>query len=243
MKHHRTTILLLLSVLLFSQCSKPSCFKRAGELSSIERNIAPFHRIDLFDNISLVLTQDTVETLRVEANERLHANISSYVENGVLTLKNTTDCNWLRDPTERIIVYVSVNKLDHLYYSSSGSVTSTNTIVADTIKFYSDVGAGDVNISLKAKHTDAVVEYESADFTFRGKTDICNAYVNARGSINFEDFEIKTLNIGYASVRNTVVNVTDILNATIYHTGNLYYKGTPSINTSYFSSGRLYTAR
>lgn len=242
MKYNPITILLLLCVLLFNRCSKPSCLESSGPITSTMRDVSPFHQIDLYNNLNLVLTQDTLEVIRVEAGEHLQPNISTTIENGVLILKNTTDCNWLRSPSERITVYVSVKKLDGVNYRGSGNITSTNTIIADYIKFYSDKGAGNVNISLQAKRTDAAIEYENADFKFRGKSDICYAYVNARGSIDFEDFEVKTMYIGYASVRNTVIHVTGLLDATIYHKGSLYYKGSPVTTASYFSSGRLYTA-
>lgn len=242
MKSCRTTIWLLLGILLLGGCSKPTCLQNAGALTTVVRPAAPFHRIDLYNDINLVLTQDTTEAIRVETSDRLQPNISTTIENGVLTLKNTATCNWLRDPSERVTVYVSVKGLDYVYYGGSGEVTSTNTLVADYIEFYSDKGAGNVNVSLDAKRTNATIEYESADFVFHGKSDVCYTYVNARGSIDFKDFEVKTLNIGYASVRNTVVKVTDLLNATIYHTGNVFYKGNPVTTTHYYSSGRLYAA-
>lgn len=242
MRNYYTVILPLSLILLFNRCSKSSCFENSGPITSTVREVSPFHQIDLYDNLNLVLTQDTAESIRVEAGEHLQANISATIVNGVLSLKNTTDCNWLRSPSESITIYVSVKKLEAVNYRGSGNITSTNTIIADYIKFYSDKGAGHVNITLQAKRTDAAIEYESADFKFRGKSDICYAYVNARGSIDLEDFEVKTMYIGYASVRNTVLRVTDLLDATIYHTGHLYYKGSPVTATSYFSSGRLYPA-
>jgi hypothetical protein len=131
--------------------------------------------------------------------------------------------------------------LDYINYSGSGNITSSNTIIANTISFYSATGAGNIDISLEAKLVNATVEYESADFIFHGKADVCYCYANSRGTLGFKDFEVKHLIIGYAGNRDVTVNATEIIEATIYHAGNIYYKGSPSnISTTFYSSGRLY---
>ena len=238
MKSLCISVLLVLAV--FQSCKKPGCFETAGAVTVVERNVDPFHRIDLFDNINLVLTQDTTEWMKIEAGQNLQPNISAETSNGILTVKNTTTCNWLRNPNEKINVYLGIKKLDYINYSGSGNITSTNTIVADNITFYSEEGAGNIDINLDAKETSANIVYENADFTFRGKSDVCYAYTNARGSINFENFEVKHMNIGYASVRDATIHVTEVLESLVYHTGNLYYKGNPGyVSTHSYSSGKI----
>jgi hypothetical protein len=135
---------------------------------------------------------------------------------------------------------VGVKSLDHINYSGSGNISSANTIKADNISFYSATGAGNIDIWLETKEVTASVEYESADFIFHGKADVCYCYANARGSLGLNDFVVKTLYIGYAGVRDITVNATERIEAIIYHTGNIYYKGNPVTTTTYYSSGRLY---
>ncbi len=43
----------------------------------------------------------------------------------------------------------------------------------------------------------------------------------------------------YGGVRNATINVSESLDLIIYHTGNVYYKGTPQIKLQTHSSGRL----
>ena len=236
-------LVLFYLIIFFLQvsCKKPGCFEDAGPLITTERKTTSFHRIDLFDDVNLVLKQDTIESIKIMAAKNIEPNISVQNENGVLIIRNNTTCKWLRSPNKNSTVYLSIKALDHIEYSGSGNVSSANTINADKITFYSATGAGNIDISLAAKQVTANVEYESADFIFHGKADVCYGYAGSRGTLDLKDFEVKYLALGYAGVRDATVNVTEVLEATIYHTGNVFYKGNPpNITTTYYSSGRLY---
>jgi hypothetical protein len=227
-------------LLLFLSCKKTSCLENAGTKVISHRKTASFNKIDLFDNVNLIITQDSTEAIAVEAGANVLPNIITSVEKGVLTIKNSTSCNWLREPSETINVYVSVSNLNNLNYQGSGRVTSTNTIVTDTITIFSKEGAGIVNLSLNAKHTNTNIQQESPDIILNGKSISCHAYIDSRGSIDFKNFEVMFMDIGYTSVRDASINVSEGLNVIIYHTGNLFYKGNPHINTKFYSSGRLF---
>ena len=236
----KRSLLSALIIMLLVACKKPTCFEDAGPLVTVERQTASFHRINLFDDVDVILTQDTIESIKVKAPKFIEPNISVQNENGVLTIKNNTTCSWLRNPSEKVEVYIGIKNLDYFEYSGSGNVSSSNTIKANAINFYSATGAGNIDISLEAKQVTAWVEYESADFIFKGKADICYCYANSRGTLQFEDFDVRHLVINYAGNRNTTVSATERIEAVVYHTGNVYYKGNPSnITTVYYSSGRL----
>ena len=234
-------LLSTLIVLLLVACKKPACFEDAGSVVTIQRQTTSFHRINLFDDVDVILTQDTIESIKVKAPKFIEPNISIKNENGALTIRNNTTCRWLRNPSEKVEVYIAIKNLDYFEYSGSGNVRSSNTIKANKINFYSATGAGNIAISLEAKEVAAWVEYESADFIFRGKADVCYCYANSRGTLQFDDFEVKRLVIGYAGNRNATVVATESIEATLYHTGNVYYKGNPSnISTTFYSTGRLF---
>lgn len=239
MKNQHIFFCLLLAI-GSQQCNKSGCLESAGDIVVIDRSAAPFHQIDLFDNIDLVLTQDSIEWIKVETGKNLQPNITTVVDKGILTIKNKATCTWLRSPSEKVKVYVGVKNLDYLTYSASGNVSSTNTIVANKISFYTKVGAGNIDVTLDAKETHADIIYENSDFIFHGKSDVCYSYTNSRGSIDFKDFKVKHMIIGYAAARDATITVTETLESLLYHTGNLYYKGNPaSISTQSYSSGKI----
>lgn len=225
---------------LITGCKREHCFGEAGAAVSVTRAVIPFHEIDVYNNVDMVLTQDTVETITVVAPQHLEPNISTTIENGILTLKNESGCTWLRKASEKEIVYVHLKKLDKINYAGSGSITSTNTLIADNLTLYSKTGAGNIELSLNAAQTFSYIMDENADFILHGTSDACWSYTNARGTINLSDFAVKKMVIEYGGVRDATINVTDELNSIIYYKGNLMYKGSPVITKDeVHSSGRL----
>jgi hypothetical protein len=236
----KNTLFLLLACSLLTQCKKPGCFGNNGDTTTVKRTIAAFHQIDLFSKINLILTQSTDEALTVEAGTNVHPNLFVNVDNGILTIRNNGTCDWLQNPENQINVYVSFKTLDRINYNGSGSVITTNTIVAENFTIYSEEGAGNMELQLNAKNTTVHLQGENPDVILHGKSDNCRTFVHSRGTINYSDFEVKDLHIGYTSVRDAIINVTSHIYAIIYHTGNLYYKKDPlHIETTYYSSGRL----
>jgi hypothetical protein len=230
-------LLVLLSGL--TACHKPGCLESGGAVTTVERRAAPFHRIDLFDNIDLVLTQGSTEKIRVEAGTHLQPNITTEVTNGVLTIQNTTNCNWLRGPSEKITVYVSFKTLDLLNYNGSGQVRSTDTLRIPELEVSSETGGGNVELTVHTGLLRAFIDHESADFIIRGTADECHAYTNSRGTLDLSELQVRRYNIRYGAVKDTYVRVSERLEVEIYFTGNVYYRGDPQITTIYHDTGRL----
>lgn len=224
----------------FISCRKNGCLEEAGAFVTTARNAATIREIRLFDNVHLVLKQDTVEKISLAAGTNLHPFIETSFEKDVLTIRNNIQCGWLRDPAEAITVYVSVKNLEKLRYEGSGNVRTENTITAGNFTFYTELGAGDIDLALNARQTFSYIMDESTDLTLRGRSDAMWTYTNSRGSIDFSDFEVKKMVIEYGGVRDATIRVTEELNAIIYFKGNLFYKGNPLVtqNTQH-SSGNL----
>ena len=124
-------------------------------------------------------------------------------------------------------------------YNGSGNISSTNTLTAPVLFFYSYVGAGNIDVDLQADVAGAYIHQENADITLRGSANRFFTYTNARGSLNLKDLQVKNMVMEYGGVRNATINVTENLDLIIYHTGHVYYKGTPQIKLQTHSTGQL----
>ncbi|HEY1115636.1 MAG TPA: DUF2807 domain-containing protein [Chitinophagaceae bacterium] len=234
-----TLFLLLVSL---SACRKGGCLENAGNTTRVERKVAPFHQVDLYNDIDLVLTQDSVEQITVETGSNLQPNIVTEVQNGVLTIKNNATCAWLRNPAEKTTVYVTFKTLDKINYSGSGDVRSTDTLRLERLDILSDIGAGNVELTVDAGLVMAYIFNENADYILHGRADQCHTYTNARATIDFSDLTVRYYNMGYGAIKDTYINVTEQIDLEIYYKGNVYYKGEPKIKTTYHSTGRLIKA-
>lgn len=224
----------------FISCEKNGCLEETGALVKTMRSAGPIREIRLYDNIDLVLKQDTVEKILVVAGKSLEPFIETSFEKDVLTIRNNMQCKWLRNPSEAITVYVSVKNLEKLDYEGSGHVSSENTIMAENITFYSELGAGNIDLELKARQTFSYIMDENSDMRLRGTSDVLWTYTNSRGSIDFSEFEVKKMVIEYGGVRDATIHVTEELDAILYFHGNVYFKGNPVITQNrQHSTGKL----
>ncbi|HQW58476.1 MAG TPA: DUF2807 domain-containing protein, partial [Gammaproteobacteria bacterium] len=111
----RTKQLFLLFISLVQMaCNKesaPDFVQTTGELTQVERTTAEFNEIELNNSIDLVLTQDTVNRIIVEAGRNLIPDILTDVNNGKMVIKNSNKFNFLRSYKKKIRVLVHYKKL------------------------------------------------------------------------------------------------------------------------------------
>jgi hypothetical protein len=102
-------------VLLLTRCAKDEgiCTGSTGKVISQERTALPFHSVEVYDNINLVLTQETSLTgITVEAGENLIEGITTKIDSGKLVIRNVNSCNWLRSFEVPVNVYLKFTLLD-----------------------------------------------------------------------------------------------------------------------------------
>ncbi len=229
-----------LILMLFLSCSHDSCPLSAGTLSSEMRNLTAFNEIDLYGKINVILTQDTLQNVRVESGKNLIEGISTIVAAGVLTIQDNNGCKLLRTDNNIANIYISTGHLQNITYYGSGNVSSTDTIRAAFFTVDCYYGSGSINLKLVSDTADAIVRTENADITFSGYGGFAYAYCGEASSVNLIQFTTRSAYVVSKSVRDIDVNVTDSLLADILYKGNVYYKGNPSsIQTQISNTGQL----
>jgi len=232
----------LLFLAMLSACNKSgvNCVENTGTIIRQERQVTNFDSIDIRDYVNLILTQDSVKKVTVEAGENIISGITTKVVNGELRIRNTNTCNWLRSYSKPVNVYVSTYGLRKIYYIASGNVTSTNTIRGDTLSVVVEEGCGSINLALDIYQGFFVLQKGTADFNLHGHCGISSIY---SGDLGF--FQCKNLQTGYTFITNSgsndiYVNVAYELGVTINSIGNIYYTGNPAKVTAKINgTGRL----
>jgi hypothetical protein len=242
MKQTRYITLLFFGTIFFAGgCGKNGCLKKAGPVKTIVRQLNSFSGILLHDKIDVILTQDSVQQVKIEAGENLLPDVETTVINNVLTVRDNSTCKWVRDLDEKITVYISSPALHQIIYHGAGNIKSTNTLKADEFTIDSPEGLGLINLQLESRQTNVIIRMNAADIILKGKSDRTSVYCAVSGSVNLRDFVSDYVTIDHRSVRDCWVNVVTTLDARILYKGNLYYKGNPPwIDTVYNSSGRMF---
>jgi hypothetical protein len=220
-------------------CKKGNPFGNEGKMVKVLRPAASIGQVILNDNINLILTQDSIEKISVEAPEKIEPYITTEFVGQSLTIKNK-NAALLQNPNEIINVYVSVKNLGRLDYHGSGNISCTNTLQKDYFNIESTDGSGNVNLDLNTILTIALLDNDVADFNFRGASDSCYTYCSSIGTIDYRNFKVKRLAINSSSVRDAYVWATEALHGQLFFKGNIYYKGNPPVlNTQATHNGRF----
>ncbi len=123
-------ILPFLGLLLFAGCDTedaPDCFQTAGKMVETEVQVEAFDELIVYKGINLFIEQGAEHKVIVETGENLMNEISVTVEEGRLILKNSNDCNFVRDYNITNI-YVSVPNLTWLQNAGNTVIKSVGEL-------------------------------------------------------------------------------------------------------------------
>ena len=216
------------------------CFSNSGTVV-IQDRIVPANQsidsIDLADNVDLILTQDTVDRIRVEAGSNIISGITTEVDNCMLQIRNLNSCNWLRSYDKPLNVYVSVKNLKKIQYNAAGNITTANSLQGythivgkDTLfnKYFNVVitgGCGTMDLSLADSTGDFSISTGTADFNLHGKCGIATFYLNGLGLCYAIDLATRYCTVTSLGTNNCDVNVSVKLTVIIKNIGSVYYTG------------------
>ncbi len=225
-----------------SSCKKSGadCFTSTGNVIKQVRMVDDFDTIIARENVDIILTQDSVNSIVVEAGEKIIGGIKTVTDNRQLMIDNNNTCNWVRSYNKPLNVYVHVKNLRKIYYLSAGNITSTNVLTSGS--FMLDVwgGCGSIDLSLNVNQGYIYEHLGTADITVRGR-----AVYNSVVSGDFGFLQLKDLSTDYTYVSNTGTNdcyvkAIKFLDATIRSIGNIYYTGKPdTVHANITGAGQL----
>jgi hypothetical protein len=225
----------------FSGCSKSGgSLTNTGTIIQEERRLGNFDSINVQNYVNLLLTQDSVNKVVVEAGENVISGITTEVINNQLFVNNTLKFNWLRSYTKPINVYISVKNLQKIYYNASGNITCTDTLRSSGLIIDIWGGCGSINLNLNIGTGFFLMHLGTVDVTLRGKCAVCSIYQGDYGILKCGE-----LRSGYNYVTNKgsndcYVNAWQYLNAIVGSIGNIYYTGNPdTVKAQITGTGQL----
>jgi hypothetical protein len=243
MKRTLQTIISFLPLVLItmSGCSKSGvCISNSGTIIREERRVGDFDSIAVYNFVNIILTQDSVNKVVVEAGQNIISGITTDVSDHLLTIDNTLKCNWLRSYSKPINVYISVKSLQKIYYLGSGNITSTNTLTSSLLKLDIWGGCGSINLGMNVPQGIFALQLGTTDITLHGNCSYCSIYQGDYGTFQCKDLRTGECRIISKGSNDCYINVSHFLFATINAIGNIYYTGQPdSLEVQITGSGQL----
>jgi hypothetical protein len=232
-----------LMALLLIRCGKDEgvCVSTTGKIITQDRSGPSYHSVEVYDNINLILTQDSTNTgIKVEAGENLIDGITTENSGGRLVLRNINSCNWLRSFNVPVNVYLNFQKLDTLIFRAAGNVTCTNEWTNEVLFFNVIEGAGQANLKLKAFKSFLYIMYGTVTINVTGLSQVTFISSHGYGPVHAENLHSKFTYMNTSSPNDVYLNATVELSVKITNIGNVYYCGNPTeVNTDITGGGKL----
>jgi len=206
-------LLISLTLLVMASCSEDFITPN-GNIISETWTVSEFNAIKSEISADIYVTQDPVQSLRIETNSDLLAVLETRVVNGELII----DSDYNIRGTTKAQVYISAADFSKISITGAGSLESMNCM---------NLNALELKIS------------GSANINFCGTVGQFKSSISGSGDINAYGLNVNTADVTISGSGGMELTVSQSLKAKISGSGNIRYKGNPTVNSNITGSGKV----
>lgn len=185
------------------------------------RHVENFSAISVHDLFSVVLKQDSVNSITIQGDSSSLPLIKTEVSGGKLSI--FTDKN-IRNSDE-IKIYVSAREIREIEVSGAATVKTENKIKSQNLALKA-TGAGDIKADLETE-TINLAASGSGDITLSGTTKTLAANVSGAGDIKAFNLLVDDANVKASGAGDLKLNVKSSIKADVSGAGSVIYRGDP----------------
>lgn len=223
------------------------CFQNAGEIIREEAVVAEFTKITVFTNVQLVLKDGATTKVEIETGEFLRNEVTAVVTDGRLVLKNTNDCNYVRN-YGLTKVYVTAPNITEIRSSTGLPIVSDGVLSFPSLSLLSesfqnpeaDTTDGEFNLEVDAENI-SIVSNGIAYFKLKGTTQNFNVVIAAGDSrVEAQELVANNITINHRGTNDLLLNPKQSLKGSIKATGDVIsYSRPPIIEVDELFKGKL----
>lgn len=212
---------LLLSVCMLTSCSNIDCISGSGNQVSLNRQSEPFTWVEVSGSIDLVLKQDSVNSIRILADDNIQDEIITEVNGNKLIIDmNTGFCD-----AGNVTVYLSSANFEGIEGSGSVGIQSDGKL--NVQDFELDLqGASKVNLDLNAASL-RTSSSGSSEIVLKGQAGIHDIDLTGAGSLDAYEFVVGRYKINSSGASHSKINVINELEVNSSGASEVEYKGKP----------------
>ena len=200
------------------------------------RPVAGFSAIELAAPIKVELIQADTESLVLEGDEEVLANLETVVERGTLRIrtKSRFNLNWYRKTARATL---SAKNVEALAISGSGDIDAK--VLRSPALRVTVSGSGDVRIGQLDSNSLVVAVSGSGDVSVAGKANGVATSIAGSGDVKAAKLETRTAKVSIAGSGDATLWAKDSLVVSIVGSGDVRYYGDPSVSKSVIGSGSV----
>ena len=239
-----------LLLLLICCCLSP--IVALAERVTEEREVEPFHSVDLRTVGHISLTQGDEQSIVIRAERDILQKLKTEARDGELIISS----KWNIRQADAPEISITITKVRSLKISGSGEIKGEERILSKDLDLGIS-GSGDIVLELKAEqlHTkvsgsgNMSLELEakyvtthisgSGDIEMAGLSGSLETRISGSGSLTAFDLETSEATIRISGSGNCRIHARDTLDVRINGSGDVEYKGNPKVNLSGSGSGSV----
>ena len=228
----RTILSAVVVIYLLTSCNF-DCMEGRGNLKSEVRVMKSFTKIHLGLDAKVIITKDSIQGVRVEAQPNILEVLNTSVSGNCLDI-NVDGCVTDHKP---ITVYISMANLEAIDVDGSGTVETQGNFSPDRIELTIN-GSGSLKAGITANEVSADIR-GSGNINVSGSARKFSIDIAGSGDVNAQDMPSDKCNVNVKGSGNCRVFAINKLEVDIAGSGNVYYKGKPDISNNIAGSGKL----
>ena len=207
--------------------------KGSGETVKKILNLETINKIELAIDADVEIIKGDTQKIEIEGQQNIIDNIKTNVQSG----------KWLIEFDKKVsnhsklIVYITLPDIEEIVLSGSGDIYSEDTFDVNNLTLKIP-GSGDIDLLFNSENADISIS-GSGDIYSEGGTINQTISISGSGSYSAFRFFSNKSEIEISGSGDCKVNAQDNLFVTLSGSGNVYYKGNPSVNSVITGSGKV----
>jgi len=245
MKKTRYTLflaMLVLATLILSACGtvvlqgNRDAVRGSGKVVEETRAVSGVTGVELATLGTLTIELGDTESLRIEAEDNLMEHIKTEIIGGKLSIGTQDNVNL--DPKRPVKYTLTVTSLDTIVISSSGDILAPD-LEAGNLSI-TIASSGDLEMGVLNADTLEVVISSSGNLDIAGgQVKTQNITINGSGKYTANNLESGEAEVNINSSGSATIWVLDSLKANLGSSGDLRYRGDPTLDGTANSSGKV----
>ncbi|CAN5445847.1 head GIN domain-containing protein [soil metagenome] len=231
-KHFYLPILLIgITSLFLSSCSKT--IDGEGEVIQQTRSLKSFTdlTLDISANITVVIS-DSVSCV-ISAQSNIADIIEMDEGSSSLKIKSKNDYR----ATKPVEIIISTQSIEKIAINGSGDIHVLNGIKGKSLKLNIN-GSGDIDLALDVEELRSMIN-GSGNLNLSGKAASHRLQINGSGNAHAFDLAVDDYKISLNGSGDAEVTAKSSFDAKVIGSGNVIYKGAPTVKTVVTGSGTV----
>ncbi len=225
--------ILFLIVLSFTFYSCVNTVDGDGNVTTEERSIDSFDKIDISGHFEVFINQGKTEKVEIEADQNLIELIETETKNNTLYIKSKEPIG----DAESLKLYITVVSIEDIDISGAVELNSKGTIEAENLEI--DIsGAADVNLGVDVVSL-AMDMSGASETTLRGKAENFDIELSGASDLQAEKLKTKHTSVDISGAGSAKVFAKKTLKVEVSGAGSVKYKGNPKITKDISGAGSV----